>query len=29
MNICQRDHSQITFVEGWFNRIIGQLDFAY
>jgi lysozyme family protein len=29
MNICQRDHTQITFVEGWFNRIIGQLDFAY
>lgn len=29
MNICQRDHSQIAFVEGWFNRIIGQLDFAY
>lgn len=29
MNVCQRDHSQITFVEGWYNRIIGQLDFAY
>lgn len=29
MNIAQRDHSQIAFIEGWFNRVIGQLDFAY
>lgn len=29
MNLAQRDHSQIAFVEGWFNRIISQLDFAY
>lgn len=29
MNVVQGNPKDVTFLEGWFKRVIGQLDFAY
>lgn len=29
IRLCQKDPSQLTFLLGWYNRIINNLDFAY